>query len=261
MRLKLRSSLLLLSLITLLVSQILEVFRIASPYIEYVCNTVVYFIVALLVWLERGQLEDVHLDSLTLLTFMLSSVFRVMLRIVDRSYFVFLVITVIAGLIILIVLIRYRSKTPKTNFRWAMIGIFWGSILIIPITIIEAFQYTNATHSPYSYPTFVLILGVALYQIAYITLIEEMLFRGFLWGYLRRAGYDESSVFWAQGVLFWFFHFVRIGTIYSFLLAIPLITFVLSKLTQRSRQIFPSLLAHTIINTIPLILLNLLIGQ
>ncbi len=252
---KLGFSLLILNLIIWLVSEILTLFVIASPYIGYTYITMNYLILAILVWVERESLGDFHLDQTTLFVMGLSGIFRARLHLAGEGYFLFIIGT--AGLVILGVLILNHSKVPKTNFRWALIGAFTSVILIFPITIIEVLQFPNITYTPYPFHVVVVFLAMIASDLAFTTLIEEMIFRGFLWGYLRRAGWEENWVFWMQGILFWILHFNSIKTIYIYL-TIPIITFVLSKLTQKSRQIFPSILLHTTQNTIPRILINLL---
>lgn len=255
MRLKLGFNLLLLPLIILLVSQILEIFFRVSSYFGYVYVATAYLVLAILVWVERENLEDFHLDQMTLFIMGLSGIFRMRLHLAGEGYF--LVVIGIAGLIILGVLILNRSRIPKADFRWVFIGILIGCALIVPNTIIEAIQFPNTMYTPYPYHIMVAIFAFTTFDLAFTTLIEEMVFRGFLWGYLRRAGWEENRIIWIQGILFWLLHFNRIRTIYIFLLAIPLTTFVLSKLTQKSRQIFPSIILHTIQNTIPRMLINL----
>jgi membrane protease YdiL (CAAX protease family) len=256
MRLKLGISLLLLDLIVWLVSEIVTLSNAASPYIGYTYVATNYVIIAVLVWIERENLGDFHLDQTTLFIMGLSSIFRVRSRFPGEGYF--LVVIGIAGLIILGALILNHSKVPKTNFRWAFIGALISFILIFPSAIIEAFQFPNVTYTPYPYPIMTVILAAIANDLAFTTLIEEMVFRGFLWGYLRRVGWEENRIIWVQGTLFWLLHFNYIGRIYIFLLTIPIITFALSKLTQKSRQIFPSILLHTTQNIIPQMLINLL---
>ena len=144
---KLGFSLLILNLMIWLVSEILTLFVIASPYIGYTYITMNYLILAILVWVERESLGDFHLDQTTLFVMGLSGIFRPRLHLAGEGYFIIIIGT--AGLVILGVLILNHSKVPKTNFRWAFIGAFMSVILIFPSTIIEVFQFPNITYTQY----------------------------------------------------------------------------------------------------------------
>jgi membrane protease YdiL (CAAX protease family) len=86
-------------------------------------------------------------------------------------------------------------------------------------------------------------------------LLEELLFRGFFWGYLRRQISEEGKIYWIQFILFWFVHLRRVVTApFTFFIAIPLLAMLSSQLTLRSRQIFPAVLSHTVINILSTLL-------
>jgi len=100
-----------------------------------------------------------------------------------------------------------------------------------------------------------LTLGTAalliLYQAAYAGLSEEPLFRGFLWGYLRKLGWSENKILLSQAGLFAFAHveLLLAGWPISFAL-----TFVggvlLGWLVMRSRSISVSILSHGFANAV-----------
>lgn len=93
-----------------------------------------------------------------------------------------------------------------------------------------------------------------IYELSFGVPVEEILFRGFLWGYFRRRGWEEGRVFWVQGILFWILHWDRLMTPLVFFLGIPVIVLAASGLTLRSKQVFPAILSHLITNAVTAIL-------
>ena len=105
------------------------------------------------------------------------------------------------------------------------------------------------------------VIRRAIYDLSYVAPIEEILFRGLLWGYLVRVGWKEDKVFWFQAVLFWISHISRIEYPVSFFITIPISTIVFSILVRYSKQLFPSIIAHTVLNTLVPIVLFLLVRR
>lgn len=227
-----------------------------SPYVKYTYITMIYVMLALSMWLERKNLHEFSLDRLALFILILSSFVRRRLGIENEIYF--LAVIGVAGLVVLIVTILYWKQIPKTNFRWLVIGLCVAFLALIPIIFIESLQLqTMADSTVKSYGMFWDIVRRAIYEISFTAPIEEFLFRGFLWGYLRKLNWNESEAFWIQGVLFWFSHIGKIVSPFTLFLTIPILTFTFSELRKRSGQITPSILVHLATNSIvPIILSN-----
>ena len=122
-------------------------------------------------------------------------------------------------------------------------------MIVIPLSIIESFQpnmYIEMKVEPNL--GFYLIRDV-IYNLSFVAIMEELAFRGVLWGYLRGIGWKESKIFWAQAILFWLTHIWQIFNPITFFITIPIGTIIFSLLTRYSRQVFPSIIAHTIMNT------------
>jgi membrane protease YdiL (CAAX protease family) len=225
-----------------------------NPNIEYTYIVIIYLVIALLIWLERKNLDDFNLDRLALLILILSSIFRRRLGVENEGYF--LLIIGAAGLLVFISAILNWSKIPQTNFRWLAIGLFVACLSLIPITFIESFRLqTIQSNDPESHGMFWDMMRRAIYELSFVAPIEEILFRGFVWGYLRKLNWEVNKIFWVQGALFWFLHISRISSPLTFFVSIPISTYILSELTRRSHQISPSIISHLIINTVVSVLL------
>jgi membrane protease YdiL (CAAX protease family) len=148
---------------------------------------------------------------------------------------------------------------PRTNLIWSIKGAVAAILVLLPIAIIESLQQNNSMYvSPYDmrYGSVLFAIRQFVYQFAFVSPFEEIIFRGYLWGYLRRFGWKENRILLVQAVLFWFVHlgYIKMYPI-TFFITIPIITIIFSLLTRYSKQVFPSMIAHTIINAITPIIL------
>ena len=237
---------------TLLIDQFTPVFLNVevslSSYFSYVAFVTASIGVAALIWIEKENLEEFHVDKFALLTFILGSLLRPRIGILGEECFAGLAI--LSGISMAIVWIVRKPRIPKTNRHWAFLGIIAGGIFAILIVAFGLSLQLKGHASPLlQNGLFSTVLGQMLRQFSDGIAFEEILFRGFVWGYLRRFGLAENKTIWIQGLLFWLVHF---GSAFirpfTFFLAIPLGTLVQTKLTSYSKQIFPSILAHAMIN-------------
>lgn len=94
-------------------------------------------------------------------------------------------------------------------------------------------------------------------QIA-VVVFEETLFRGALWGYLRRFGLNEWLILCTQSILFWIAHYkyVLLGNSYFFWIFLPIIAISFGLMTLRSRSLTPSTICHYSFNFTALLIKN-----
>lgn len=233
---------------------IMTLFFNLDSYIKYTYIVIIYLVLALLIWLEKKNLHEFNLDRLSLVILISSSVFRRRLGVENEGY---ILLTIgVAGIAVFISAILNWPKIPKMNFRWVAIGLFVACLSFIPIAFIASFQLqTIPNSSPGPYGMVGDIIRRAIYDLSFTAPIEEILFRGFVWGYLRKLKWDVNKIFWVQGTLFWFLHIGRIGSPVTFFFFVPILTYISSELTKRSGQVSPSIISHLIINTIGSVLL------
>ena len=137
---------------------------------------------------------------------------------------------------------------PSTDQIFAIgAGISVGAVILI--TLIQLFFRNAWEITPFFEDNEALtITRQFIREVSFGAVIEEILFRGFLWGYLKRAGWHENKIFWTQGMLFWFMHLSKILTPFTFFITVPIATMIYSKLTLKSKQIYPAIVAHMIVN-------------
>jgi membrane protease YdiL (CAAX protease family) len=98
------------------------------------------------------------------------------------------------------------------------------------------------------------------YHLGFASISEEPLFRGFLWGYLRRAGWKETWIWLTQAAIFMSAHlYFKDALPFEFWIVVPLAGLILGFLAWHSRSIAPGMMAHAAFNASAyLILLRLL---
>lgn len=209
--------------------------------------TFTHLVLATLIILERDSLSDFNIDNFTVYIFIFASFFRVRSGAIGENISLFLI--AIAGMAVGISLFRYKVIIQKTNLQWAIKGIGAG-LLIIAVAFCLNLFLPKSQIDVMMLQDSVVFTGIkSMFYVFPGVILEEILFRGFLWGYLKKENWTNSKIAWFQGVLFWALHSSRIVvTPVSFLVLIPLLTFFVTKLLLKSQQIYPSILSHAIVN-------------
>jgi membrane protease YdiL (CAAX protease family) len=218
-------------------------------YLTSAFSMVLVLLVFFLLCVENERLDNFNVDRYSILTLILFSFLWLTLGLS------FMIIIGLALSSVVIVLIAKRPQIQRTNRNWTLAGILGSILLIIVIITFELLLRGN-----WSVPRLLqnnLIVTVVINiakQLVFISLPEELLFRGFIWGYLRSKGLKEINIAWIQGAVFWLMHFSRLVTPFSFFVIVPIQTLISSLLTLRSKQVFPAVISHTIFNTLGTIL-------
>lgn len=260
MRNKIKSALIILLMTAYLAYQIILLTAIFRPdfssrignalyTVSYGITAATYLILAVLIIVELQNLEEFHIDKFTLLTFILFSLLRRRLGVVGESFFLGTI--GFSGVAVAVVLIVKKPRMFRTKFNWVVVGLICAVSLVILATYTELQLRDTWALTPLLRDSIPLTaVSQIIKDISSSALLEEMLFRGFIWGYLRRKDWAENKIFWAQNLLFWLIHMGRLVTPFSFFILIPLLSFISSKLTYHSKQIFPAIISHTAINAI-----------
>ena len=88
-------------------------------------------------------------------------------------------------------------------------------------------------------------------HLGYAAATEEPLFRGFLWGHLRLAGWREGWIWLFQALLFMLGHIYYLPQLpVSFWVIVPLGGLIQGLLVWKSRTIVASMAAHGLSNVL-----------
>ncbi len=230
-----------------------------------------YLLTALLIWWERNDLATMHLDSVAVLVII---AFKPLQTLVLQSLGINSPVTFPHTMSILLWMIAFGllaalwlsghllGKISGGTWVWVFSGLVLG-IAFSALRNLDSFQ-SNATlsrPSQVSLPAVAASTGMTfLYQVGFASVSEEPLFRGFLWGYLRRLGWKEFWIWLMQGAIFvsahWYF---KDALPFNFWVVVPLAGLILGLFAWRTRSLAPGMMAHAAYNAgAYLVLLRLL---
>lgn len=252
-------------LIRIPILKIIEFFVVPLPgWVIQVFEVSMYLLIGILIVRERNQLGDYFINKLAISIFLLSTtIFRVFTYSFESKLSVIeLVFWLIA--IIMMVLMRRKNinfeKTKVDTYVWLLkgfaIGIILSFVFAIPRYIELEEQIQQSLHN-YDY-LIVFFLISFLTQLVHASLIEEFLFRGFLWGCLKKIGVKDRWILVIQAVLFWIAHINYIDRGYSFWIVVPMSALVLGLLVWKSRSITTSMITHSVLNAMTFIIFDIM---
>ena len=238
------------------------------PWVDIVFQIGTYLLTALFLFWECKNLPDYHVDILALWIIVL---FKPLQTLILRLWDVHnpLAFPNIPSLLIWLIafglafaLWSRSQELPK--FRWNSLGWLGIGVLVgIGTALLLAVPMSFQAGSGVSLSIFwsalksQALLGY-LYQIGYAALSEEPLFRGFLWGALRKAGWREVWIWLFQAALFVLGHIFYINKFpISFFIIVPVSTLILGLLVWKARTISASMAAHAAVNDLGFLLGNL----
>jgi membrane protease YdiL (CAAX protease family) len=219
-----------------------------------------YLLTAFLIWWERARLADYHLDDASLALLILCRPLQTVILArwgVDSP----LALPRLAGILIwaiaaglAVALIRGGNRPARVGRRtagWLAIGLLAGLIFSV-LENLRPFQALLQERGSGAVGFGGVLASAAItffYHLGFAPIIEEPLFRGFLWGALRRAGWRESRVLFFQAGLFTLAH-VYFAAAYPlrFWIGIPAAGLLFGLLAWRSRSLAPGMFAHAAIN-------------
>jgi membrane protease YdiL (CAAX protease family) len=232
-----------------------------------------YLLTACLIWWERERLADFHIDGLALWIVILFKPIQTLLLALwfpPVGPFAFPSLPSLSFWIISLglVLALKLSHAPwpritKASWKWFGIGVLVGFIAIL-ITAYPTSLELDASQLQEK-PGLFFFLVIAprdfLYQLGYAAVTEEPLFRGFLWGFLFKAGWKPVWICLFQAGLFMLGHIYYVTQLpLSFWIIVPVGGLVLGALVWRSKTLASSLAAHAAMNALGLPIAYILVA-
>jgi membrane protease YdiL (CAAX protease family) len=219
-------------------------FKFPTQY-SYLIIIFSYISVIATLFLEKDNLATFNLDRPSLLVLFLAGFVRVNIGVPNET--VYKIVIGVLGVIIFLFCIIEWKKIPKPSGRWLMVGIF-ACLIAIPIAISEKTQIEKylVSNSLFEEKFIGYFIRNFIDQISFIAPFEEITYRGVLWGQLRKWNISDAKIFWIQVIPFWLTHFDQLFSPTSLWILFGSIIF--SLLVRYSKQTFPSIVAHTLIN-------------
>jgi membrane protease YdiL (CAAX protease family) len=231
----------------------------SSPWVTPAFQIGTYGLIALFLWSERGHLVDFHFDRLAIFIFLFFKIVYPLIlpfwldgvpSVLAFPHVLGFAFWLIALLLWIAIRTSYASlpKLRPANWGWlifgGLFGIAWGFVVVFLIP-----GWISPQNVAGSTP---LLLAVRFpVQMGSAAINEEPLFRGLLWGLLRRAGWKEIWICLFQAVLFTFAH----GGLFLSAFSVPWLLFYLAGglafgwIVWKSRSIAASMTAHAVFNT------------
>jgi hypothetical protein len=207
-----------------------------------------YLCIIFILWFDKENAVDYNIDRASAYLLVIMGIFRSNVGV--SGEIIYRIIIIVLSIILLAAIRRGTAKLPGTNMRWIFVSIAFCS-LVLPLSFIDSFS--TGRYLAYTFTPGTLLADISqktFFSLSFVSLIEEVMYRAILWGYLRKQGWSENKIFWVQAILFWVIHFYQIGTPITFFIVNPIGILIMSYLVRRSRQVFPAIVFHTVENAI-----------
>lgn len=210
----------------------------------YWYNSIAYILIATIIWLNRHRLATLNIDRPFMAALILGGALYAV-RTTPNNVGVLVGIT--AGLIFgAYINNQFVFKNPVPFPR--------GTGLLILLSILLALAPVlrfGLTLRPFlNSQTFIATFMGSMQSFLVPIVIEEVIFRGALWAYLRSLGLSERATLFVQALLFWIAHhrYLLLDKQYFFWVAVPCIAILLGLLAWRSKSLTPSTIGHFLFN-------------
>jgi len=149
---------------------------------------------------------------------------------------------------VLIIRKRKEMSAVKNNAR----TIFRNCLIVIASVVVTSvlFAWLRGFSGTESTVTLSMLTNGLMFQLSFAAVMEEPLFRGFLWGSFRQLGLADIWVCIIQAVLFWLAHIYYFNTGINFWVIIPIGSFILGWVVMKTKSITYSMVTHTFMNTL-----------
>lgn len=217
----------------------------------YWYNGIAYIFTTVIVWLNRHRLATLNIDRSFLAALMLGGV---LFSLRETPYNIGVLVGVSAGLVYwgyINNLFVFNNPIPYPKGTGFLI------LLSILLALAPVFLFPSTPETPLNFQILIVTFVGSLQAYLALNAIEEVIFRGALWAYLRSLGLNEQVAFSIQAFLFWIAHhrFLLTNHPYLFWIAVPCISIVLGLLAWRTKSLTPSIIGHFLFNFVGQILL------
>jgi membrane protease YdiL (CAAX protease family) len=195
-----------------------------------------FLLATMLIVMNRSRLNAANIDRSFMIVFLIGVGIYCLNFLVPSGWII------LSLLILLYVLYKkegFQLDAASTNF-WITVRLTLITFLLFVLVKNGALDYLMANGNLYR----------SINRTPFI-LVEELLFRGILWMFLKNLKLSEWIIVFVQAALFWLFHVYYVFTDpVHFWVTIPIISVALGVMTWYSRSITPALLAHFLYNAI-----------
>ncbi len=218
-----------------------------------------YLLIAYLLWRERKNLTEFNIDKTTLIIFLLfGSVLRITRPDPHVAFHISVGVNFIVGICLMLSIHAELKDLPLTTgkpFQGLLIGLVAGVVLYVSLNVKEMnaiaqflsqdkFDGLAAKHIG----DFFLRLN---YQLSVAAIPEEIIYRGFIWGYFKKIRMKEIWILLVQAGLSWLSHITYFNlNPYAFWVVVPVAGLTMGILVWRYKTVNVSILTHALYNSL-----------
>jgi membrane protease YdiL (CAAX protease family) len=218
---------------------------IVNPIIAFSFEGITLSIIAILITINYSDLNSYHIDKLSIILIMIGT----LLRLGYKGEIDWLSLIVFWGIVIWLILLYRKIRAPFKiiSVIWLISGLIIGILLvfILKLPFFRTFHLSESVDQ-----LFPVVLFDFNYHLFHSAILEEPLFRGFLWGYLSHRGLEEKKIIFIQAILFWAVHINYLSKPYVFCIALPIAGIVFGIMVWKSDSLASVIGAHGIYNVI-----------
>lgn len=205
-----------------------------------------YLFTGILLCRNISNLHQYHVSVVALVIFLVSPILSIISNPSDLSALVRIAMAVVFAAYF--IRNRKRITAVKNDKKSVLFNMLIVLVSVLATTLLFAYlRGFSGTESAYS-PS--MLMNGLLFQLSFAAVMEEPLFRGFLWGGFRELGLSNGLVCVLQAGLFWLAHIYYYNTGINFWLIIPIGSIVLGLVVWKTKSITNSMVTHAFMNTL-----------
>ncbi len=238
-----------------------KMFTSQTQSLSALVETGTYAVTVALIWLERERLAECNMDGLAVALIMTTEPVKTLLlpfmglSSLPMAFPHFASLVVLAcSLVLLILLLRNSRKglrITRKSLLWWLIGAACGILVAALVACPCSIQFRAGRH--FGFDPWGMLKNAVIMAFPYRTVApiasEEPLFRGFLWGQLRRLGIGER---WTWLLVAFFFIVAHLHYLPSypitFFVVVPVASLALGLIAWKSRTLSSSMGLHSMVN-------------
>jgi membrane protease YdiL (CAAX protease family) len=162
----------------------------------------------------------------------------------------------ILGVVLLVYIYINRKRIKLPSLQTFLIGLLWaiGTVAILSLVYI----FINPFHGSLPQNLATYVINKSVFELSFVTVIEEVFFRGLIFGYLIKCGYKENTSLFVQAIIFWGSHYMNMANPTLFFIIIPLFTLSATLIIKKYKMLYMSIFMHTLLNVFAGILIAVL---
>lgn len=209
--------------------------------IYYFSSVLIILLMCIALGLERDNPTSLHVDSLFILLFVISSGLTLV-----SVPFLYSIVPALGTIFIFSLFLRWGfnfQQSPTPWIKTLIVVALPPLVTLVPFIFKMSFLNSSA---PETNDLIYYFSNTSLIGVVY----EEFLFRGLLWKYLKKLRFSERTVFIVTSLLFWLAHYEYLldSSLVVFWIYIPIISILLGFVVYRTKSIGFSSISHFLTN-------------